>query len=990
MELWTFPRLPLSRHHHDMCRFSSNDDPSYTKVLESLRNIILEPNSMDHVMMYPTLAPLEHEVLQSLPFEDASIHVPDADRGTCKWLLEHDTYKSWLKEPSHTLWLAGKPGSGKTVLMKYLVECLLSERSTESAQVVYYFFHHGSANQPMTGFLTSILRQQLLNSTSRFATSEVLTKLAEKREAQGSDTPWDDDLLEECFLRLVDKSAAQGQSLYIIVDALDECNDSDKVLLLLQHLNTGFNPACKVWTCVSSRHSSPFGPTWEIRIDDNNSFCIQKYLNDKIKKWQDTTLSRLDFQEYIRAIVEKSQGVFLWAALVVSDLLRNSYLKPFKTAQELTSCLPNDLTAAYDTTLERLYRSHTTPRRRLALDALILVVCAQRPLSILELNHALAVTNSELGHRMSNLTEDMGDIDASLATIPTDIAVQLLILCGGLLKVSPQVSRSANGTITVIGSKVLLIHETFREYLIEKNCNASFQLRAAEICLLFIDEADDKLVFPRPSVVDREACSPLFLHYALSCGMQHLSLASRMGVRPKEEDMRHSPIFQEKFVDRWTSCHKRFFGSRSRFQPGKTKAAHLMSYFGLPWLETELWGVSLVEINEKDHYGQTPLSLAAAMGHFEVCQTLIRLGADINHRDYIYGQTALSLAAAHGHEEIVELLLRTGSNLYDYIGGTSTLLMAVRSADLHIVQLILQSGADVKMTNVQTGETALSRAAAIGHVPIVSLLLQSGAEVESCDKRGWTPLHHAVSHGRKKTVEVLIESLRPPQLYRLKTGHVEPKSSWVDAVFRAIILCLYFRQCGNSGASHSGNPQESNTPGPLCDTRQLMTSERKRGRQKLTSDSEDDHEEEDQGISEKRLRHSNSGVRRIACPYHKRNAEKYPDGACNGKGFETIHRLKQHLKKWHSRVLDWQRCHICKVRFPHDGIVGHSPCVQRDKPSDYEEGYDAAQLQKLESKDLLPRRSSIEKCWYGIFKVLFPDWPQTEEIPSPCEYFLFH
>ncbi|GAW21676.1 hypothetical protein ANO14919_111990 [Xylariales sp. No.14919] len=991
-ELWTFPQVSLNRHHHDMCRFTSDDDPSYIKVLESLRNIIIGYNSTNQVTVHPTLASAEQEVLQSLPFEDASTHVPDADRDTCNWFLEHDTYKSWREEPTRILWLQGKAGSGKSVLSKYVINHL-SESAANSAQVLYFFFSHCGPNQSMTKLLSSVLHQQLLQSTSSFTTSEILTKLAEKREIKGSDTPWDDDLLIECFLRLVDKSTALGQSLYFVIDALDECDDLDKVVSLLQRLNTGFNPPRSIRTYISSRHSSPFRPVWEIRIEDNNFFGIQKYLNDKIKKWQGPLFSSLDVQECTQAIAEGAQGVFLWAALVVSDLLRSSYLKSDKSAQTLTWSLPTDLRAAYETTLERLWHSHTMRRRRLAQDALILVMCAQRPLSIPELRNALAVTDGGLSHRQTNWTQGPGDGDARLDNTSTDLATQLLILCGGLLEVSPQISRSANGNMTTLGSSVLFIHETVREFLMGngscvletprgKGCKADFQLRVAEICFSSINEITETLAFPQFSIINREAYPSQFLQYAVSYGMQHLNLASRMGVWPKEEDTWRSPIFQEEFVERWIHVHKRFFGSWGHFRPGKTKAAHLMSYFGLPWLDTGIWGGSLGDINEKDHHGQTPLSLAAAMGHLDLCKALIDFGADVNNRDYVYGQTPLSLAAAHGHQKTVELLLHAGSDHRNYTSGTPTLAMAIRSANLDIVRLLLESGAEINIANVQTGETALSQAAALGHVPIVSLLLESGAEVDSWDKRGWTPLHHAISQSQKKTVEVLIEALRPAQLYRLRTGFVKTKNSWVETVFRAIILYLYLNQCGNSQTCPSRNSQEPQTPGSLSFNRTSTTSHRKRGRYKRGSDSEDDFEEEDRGIPKKRPRRLDPGAKRFACPYHKKNAEKYPSGACNGKGFETIHRLKQHLKV-HSRVKEWQRCHICKARFRHDEIARHPDCVRRDEPSDYEEGYDAVQLQKLESKDLFPSKSSDEKCWYGIFKVLFPDWPQTEKIPSP-------
>ncbi|KAI0968423.1 hypothetical protein F4678DRAFT_442982 [Xylaria arbuscula] len=989
-ELWTFPQVPLNRHHYDMCRFISDDDPSSIKILESMRNIILDSNSKDQAAAHSTLTSTEQEILQSLPFEDASIRVPDAYRDTCSWFLEHVTYNSWLQKPRQTLWLEGKPGSGKSVLSKYFINHL-SETTADSAQVIRFFFSQHAMAQSMTRFLSSVLHQQLVRSAPSFTASEIFTNLTENREVRGADTPWDDDLLMEYVLRLVDQSTALGQSLYIIIDALDECTDPDKVIALLDLLNTRFDPPRRIWTYISSRQSASFSPVWKICLEDNNFLDIQNYLNDKIKKTLQDFNSCLVVQAHVQTIAEKSQGVFPWASLVVSDMLLNLDRMPVKTALALALSLPTDLMAAYRTTLERLWdSSYSKQSRRLAQDALILVICAQRPLSILELRSALAVTESGVCHRLTMRTQDSIDIELRL---------NVLALCGGLLETSPQKSRSANGTITVLGTKVLLIHETVREFLMGKGshvletprgkgCEADFQLRAAEICLKSINEINQTAAFPQIAAVD--GGSSHFLRYAVSYGMQHLNKACQMGVRPKYEDTWRSPIFQQGFIERWAYVHKRFFGSRDHFKPVKTKAAHLMSYFGLSWLDTCVWGGNLEDINEKDHHGHTPLALAAAKGHLDICQSLLGLGANVDSRDYVYGQTPLSLAVAHGHVDIVELLINAGSGHSNYTDGTPALLLAVRTANLSIVQLLLESGASAKIPDVQTGETALSRAAALGHVPIVSLLLKSGAEVESWDKRGWTPLHYAISRGRKKTVEVLLDALKPAQLYRLKTGFVNTVHSWVDTVLRAIIFSLYLHQCGNSSTSYSQSSpsvsrQESITQGSSGHNRHSRTSDRKRGRQKQDSDSEDDCEEEDHGPNEKRPRNHHEGGKRIACPYHKKNAEKYANGSCNGKGFDTIHRLKQHLKKIHCRALVWQRCHICKARFPHDEIAGHSPCVPQKEPSDYEEGYDAAQREKLESKDLSPRKSSTVKCWNRIFKVLFPDWSEIKEIPSPYQ-----
>ncbi|KAH7165028.1 hypothetical protein DER46DRAFT_637110, partial [Fusarium sp. MPI-SDFR-AT-0072] len=67
-ESWALPQLSLYSHHLDLCRFRSQDDVSYIKVLQSLRNITsgLGSSVVDEIEVQTTLSSVEHEVLESL------------------------------------------------------------------------------------------------------------------------------------------------------------------------------------------------------------------------------------------------------------------------------------------------------------------------------------------------------------------------------------------------------------------------------------------------------------------------------------------------------------------------------------------------------------------------------------------------------------------------------------------------------------------------------------------------------------------------------------------------------------------------------------------------------------------------------------------------------------------------------------------------------------------------------------------------------------
>src|SRR5437762_2502178 len=84
-------------------------------------------------------------------------------KGTCAWLLAHPKYRTWLNQFPGLLWIKGKPGAGKSTLIKYAL------RETEKQQPLDYtvasFFFHGrgtSIQRTALGLFRSLLHQILI------------------------------------------------------------------------------------------------------------------------------------------------------------------------------------------------------------------------------------------------------------------------------------------------------------------------------------------------------------------------------------------------------------------------------------------------------------------------------------------------------------------------------------------------------------------------------------------------------------------------------------------------------------------------------------------------------------------------------------------------------------------------------------------------------------------------------------------------------------
>lgn len=110
---------------------------------------------------------------------------------------------------------------------------------------------------------------------------------------------------------------------------------------------------------------------------------------------------------------------------------------------------------------------------------------------------------------------------------------------------------------------------------------------------------------------------------------------------------------------------------------------------------------TLVEVRTKND--ESPLMLAALKGMIQVCEVLIRRGADVNKP----GWAPLHYAATSGHTAVMQILLEN----HAYIdaaspNGSTPLMMAAMYGTTSASKLLLESGADPLLKN-DLGLTAL-------------------------------------------------------------------------------------------------------------------------------------------------------------------------------------------------------------------------------------------------------------------------------------------
>ncbi|KAH9975109.1 hypothetical protein BGW80DRAFT_1458044 [Lactifluus volemus] len=140
---------------------------------------------------------------------------------------------SWLSPPdpsknhiiARDIVTTGQPsaGSGKSVLCSMIVEATKAISDAESSLTAYYYFDfRDTAKQDIRGLLTSLLTQL---STKSDRCGSILSHLYSRHDS-GSQQPGNDDL-KQCLVEML--QLHDSPTIYIIVDALDECPNTSGV-----------------------------------------------------------------------------------------------------------------------------------------------------------------------------------------------------------------------------------------------------------------------------------------------------------------------------------------------------------------------------------------------------------------------------------------------------------------------------------------------------------------------------------------------------------------------------------------------------------------------------------------------------------------------------------------------------------------------------------------------------------------------------------------
>ncbi|KAI1859822.1 hypothetical protein JX265_010271 [Neoarthrinium moseri] len=193
---------------------------------------------------------------------------------------------------------------------------------------------------------------------------------------------------------------------------------------------------------------------------------------------------------------------------------------------------------------------------------------------------------------------------------------------------------------------------------------------------------------------------------------------------------------------------------------------------------------------------------------------------------------------------------------------------------------------------------------------------------------------------------------------------------------------------GSGSAGHTGvtrNPESSESTADGIASRSKAPDRSQEGAGKRACDDDDDDRDESQPAKRLRVPGSrHTAPKRLACPYFKNDPEHFLLArSCSGPGWDTVHRIKEHLDRNHALPPSCVRCYTAfKTDADRDAHMrSEEQCMIKERPARMH-GFDPSQKDKLKSRPKGYKQMSEAQKWCHVYKILFPE-TEVAEIPSP-------
>jgi ankyrin repeat protein/Cdc6-like AAA superfamily ATPase len=654
------------------------------------------------------------------PASEYRKHLRSHAAGTGEWIFETEQYRDWSESDTiGNLWIRGIPGCGKSVVAANLTS-RLQRLDDPPVPVLFFFFREIIQTNRTPQSLAQDFCHKLIDHSRLLQTN--LKKL---REDFPDEVPF--DKLWEAL-----SSALQTmEKVYCVVDAMDEMERGhDQWLENFIDLGRQFPKSIKI--ILTSRQVPHVEKHMfkshlvdlrldRRRVDRDISTYVSKRLEDS-----HLGIPQNDIETIREAICERGNGLFLYARLMLDELLRSP-----DDLKSRVHNLPHGLGDMYSDILrEHAARSGiSSDLQRLILEW---ITHSARPLRLLELT-AMIEASPECKY------------------FGPDIKLTIQASCGPLLEICE------DGVIQII-------HHSLTEFILNRDVeHIEMNQKSRDFAILDSKAVHGKIArtcinylasdcfrewqfteFRDHEPEERQSLflQFYFLRYATLEWPFHVAKAGddRELLDKLGEFCRDGNHDYEAWNDIWRAC-------QGEDVPRRCSALHVSAYTGLFTLAQYLLSQG-ADPDSKDEDGRTPILYAVMKGHHEIVSLLLRNNAshDVKVDTYLQPTKIKSLihfACKLNHVQALCALLDGGMSPVAKDDGLST-------SGQYYCEIL---GKEVWYGG-SPQVSVLGLACQHGHVEVVRELMKRMNPVDLCAGN----LHLAARKGKAETLAALLEN----------------------------------------------------------------------------------------------------------------------------------------------------------------------------------------------------------------------------------------
>jgi Cdc6-like AAA superfamily ATPase len=266
------------------------------RIIDMLRGVDTLLHRQEHEDILKWLMPIDYAPQQS-------DYIKRRQPETGQWLLDSAEYQAWQMTNKQTLFCPGIPGAGKTILTAIVIDHL-STRFQNDADIgiayVYFDYKQNVDKQNIDNLLSSLLKQLSQEQPSLLDSVKALHDQYKNKRTRPS--------IDE-LSRALQSVAAMYSRVFIIVDALDECQASDGCRARFLSEIFTLQAKTRANLFATSRYilniEKEFEGSTQLEIHASEE-DVRRYLDSHMLQLPGFVTHSLELQEEIKAVIVKA------------------------------------------------------------------------------------------------------------------------------------------------------------------------------------------------------------------------------------------------------------------------------------------------------------------------------------------------------------------------------------------------------------------------------------------------------------------------------------------------------------------------------------------------------------------------------------------------------------------------------------------------------------------------------------------------------------